>query len=184
MEGDENLVQSSANCLNVKVIIHGNNNKLIVEKGVTLSSGSIIIGVMDCPVNDCNVYIGKNTTSNGFVILLLEPASSVNIGEDCMFSNDIMIYCSDTHSILDSNNKIANIGKFIKIGNHVWCGQGVKICKNVEIKENSVIGWGSIVTKSFDKSNVVIAGNPARIVKENINWDRRRPSQYMKEYSL
>jgi acetyltransferase-like isoleucine patch superfamily enzyme len=184
IKGNNNLIQSESNYPNVRILIYGNNNRLIVEKDVQLLCGSIIMGIDDCPVNNCTVHIGKNTTSNGFDILLLEHNSSVIIGEDCMFSSNITISCSDTHSILDLDNNLTNLGKFIKLGNHVWCGQGVRIGKNVEIKDNSIIGWGSIVTKKFDKPNVIIAGIPAQIVKENINWDRRRPEQYLAEEGI
>ena len=48
------------------------------------------------------------------------------------------------------------------------------ILKGVTIGDNCIIGAGSIVTKPFDKGNVIIAGVPAKIVKENINWDYKR----------
>lgn len=44
------------------------------------------------------------------------------------------------------------------------------ICKGVSIPDNSVIGVGSVVTKSFNESNVIIAGNPAVVKKQGIHW--------------
>ena len=46
-----------------------------------------------------------------------------------------------------------------------WIGANSIILPGVEIGENSVVGAGSIVTKSFPKG-VVIAGNPAKLIKE------------------
>lgn len=40
------------------------------------------------------------------------------------------------------------------------------------ISDNSVVGFGSVVTKKFKDSNVILAEVPARVVKCNINWDR------------
>jgi len=48
------------------------------------------------------------------------------------------------------------------------------ILKNVSIPENSIVGMGSVVTKSVlpeIKQGIVLAGNPARIVKTGINWN-------------
>ena len=45
------------------------------------------------------------------------------------------------------------------------------INKGVSIKQDTIIGTGSVVTKPFDESNVVIAGTPAKIVKRNVVWD-------------
>jgi maltose O-acetyltransferase len=57
------------------------------------------------------------------------------------------------------------IGKPIIIGNDVWIGGSSVICPGVTIGDRVVIGAGSIVTKSFP-SDVVIAGNPARVIRE------------------
>jgi len=44
----------------------------------------------------------------------------------------------------------------------------VKINKNTKISDDSIVGWGSIVTKKFEDKNIIIAGTPAKIVKRNI----------------
>ena len=50
------------------------------------------------------------------------------------------------------------------------------------IADNSIVGWGSIVTKEFNEPNVIIAGIPAKIVKRGINWDRRCINKYLNRY--
>ncbi|MGB5966193.1 MAG: hypothetical protein WBG65_11800 [Sulfurimonadaceae bacterium] len=91
-----------------------------------------------------------------------------------MFAYDIDIRTGDSHSILDKRTgERVNYAKDIQIGNHVWMAVHARILKGVHIQENSVVGTGSIVTKSIDEESVVIAGNPAGIVKINITWDRK-----------
>lgn len=53
----------------------------------------------------------------------------------------------------------------IKIGEYVFIGARTIICSNIEIGDNSIIGAGSIVTKSIPP-NQIWAGNPARFIKE------------------
>lgn len=53
-----------------------------------------------------------------------------------------------------------------------------KIGKNVKISDNSIVGWGSIVTRKFDEPNVIIAGIPAKVVKRGVNWDRKCINKY------
>lgn len=99
-----------------------------------------------------------------------------------MFSWNIAIWNSDSHSIFDKNSKkLLNIGKKIKIEDHVWVGMNSVILKNTQISSNSIIAANAVVTKPFLEENVIIAGNPARIVKNGINWDRERPCAYLKE---
>ena len=56
------------------------------------------------------------------------------------------------------------------IGNGVMITCGAKVLGDIYIGDNSVIGFGSIVTKSCD-SGSIMTGVPAKVVKENINWD-------------
>ena len=44
--------------------------------------------------------------------------------------------------------------------------------KGVVIPSNSVVGTNALVTKKFDKENIIIAGTPAKIIKQDIIWDR------------
>ena len=96
-----------------------------------------------------------------------------------MFSFDVEIACTDTHAITDLEGNLINIGKRIEIGSHVWICKEVKILKNTKIPNNCIVAQNSIVTKKFDKENCVIAGNPAKVVKENINWSRTRPEKFI-----
>ena len=50
------------------------------------------------------------------------------------------------------------------IGDNCWIGAGAIICPGVTIGNNAVVGAGSVVTKSFG-DNVVIAGNPAKVIR-------------------
>lgn len=56
----------------------------------------------------------------------------------------------------------------IIIGENVWIGINVRICKGVTIGDNSIIGANSVVTKSIP-ANCIAAGNPAKVVKTDID---------------
>ncbi len=56
----------------------------------------------------------------------------------------------------------------VTLKDNVWLPWRIFILPNVEIGENSIVGANSLVNKSFEK-NVLIAGNPAKILKENIS---------------
>ena len=88
-----------------------------------------------------------------------------------MFSRNIKLMASDGHKIYFDNDLIATNGN-IEIGDRVWIADSVTILKNVKINNGSVIGINSVVTRSIEKTNVLIVGNPAKIVKENIKWEK------------
>lgn len=56
----------------------------------------------------------------------------------------------------------------IIIGENCWIGSNVRICKGVTIGDNSVVAACSVVTKDVP-ANCVVAGNPAKVVKTDID---------------
>ncbi len=95
----------------------------------------------------------------------------MEIGALCMFSYGITLRNHDSHRIIDpSSGRVLNPPKDVILGRHVWIAQNATILKGCHIGDNSVIGFGSIVTKSCPPGSVM-AGVPAKIVKEDINWD-------------
>jgi acetyltransferase-like isoleucine patch superfamily enzyme len=96
--------------------------------------------------------------------LQIVSADHVRIGDNVMIASRVYISDADWHEIYD---RLASPGETapITLGNNVWLGEGVKVCKGVTIGENSVIGAGSVVTKDIE-ANVVAAGNPAKLVKQ------------------
>jgi len=154
---------------NCSIEVYGSNNKVVVGENCRLKDVEIHIE------DDNNVVlIGKNTTIAGFTHLACIEGTSIIIGEDCMFSKNITFRTGDSHSIIDENGLRINASMSISIGNHVWVGNSVIFSKGAAIGDNCIIGTGSIVTKAFEKSNIIVVGSPAKIVKEGINWLRKR----------
>ncbi|HEX3863047.1 MAG TPA: acyltransferase [Stellaceae bacterium] len=117
--------------------------------------------------------IGQDVGMNGAVRLLLHEAASIRIGDDCLFGGDVDVTISDMHSIIDIETKVRlNLAKDVRIGNHVWIGQRCLVLKGVDIGSGSVVGAGSVVTRSIPE-NCVAAGNPAKVIRRGASWNSR-----------
>ena len=162
------------------VTIFGNNNKIYFSPSIKSWSGRITIGGdSETIVNNCTVYIGENSGSNGTSIFLCEHGSSVKIGNNCMFSWGIEFWASDTHSIYSSDTKkLLNWGNEIVVEDRVWIGMHACILKNSHVAHDSIVGAHTVVAKKFTEPHCVIAGNPARVVKTGISWSKARPNDY------
>lgn len=127
--------------------------------------------------SDNSVTIGANTSFNKNVVLDCMEGRKLVIGEKCLFSADIVVRTGDWHSIYDTEGKRINHSKDVVIGKHCWIGDRVSITKGVFLPEGTVVGTGAIVTNKVEEKNTVIAGNPAHILKRNIQWDVQRTNE-------
>lgn len=93
----------------------------------------------------------------------------VSFGAGCLISWDVLIIDTDFHQILKDQQQI-NKNMPIILADNIWVGAGSIILKGVNIASNTVVAAGSVVSKTSELSNCIIAGNPATVVKENIEW--------------
>ena len=165
------IVNSEIKFHNTKIIVHGENNTVIIKHSNKYIDNLCIFAAYNR--KNRKVYIDEGVSVNGADISVCDTNSEVIIGKDCMLSCGITIRCDDAHKIRDlKSGEVINKGNYCRIGNHVWIGQQAFIGKNTEIPDNAIIGAHAVVTKSFTENNVVIAGNPAKIVKRGVVWSR------------
>jgi len=122
--------------------------------------------------------IGDFTLLNGALIM---AEDRIDIGSHCLISWNVGIADSDFHPLEPAQRVIdaQALAPFfknrparpklatapVKISDNVWIGMNAVILKGVTIGENSVVAAGAVVTKSVPP-NVVVAGNPAQVVRQ------------------
>lgn len=145
-------------------IIIGEEGKLIFNGCANVAAGTTI-----------RVDAGVLTLGNNFhcnTNCLISCTRKITIGNNVLLGWNVSIRDSDGHTIIHDNDK-RNSLKPVIIGNHVWVCAYVDILKGVSINNDCVIAYRSCVTKSFKNSpNSLIAGYPAKIIQQNINWEQ------------
>jgi acetyltransferase-like isoleucine patch superfamily enzyme len=155
------------------------------RKYVSIGKDGIIKASFVFESKNGNVIIGNNVHIGGAVFI---SRTSIIVDNDVTMAWDIILYDHDSHSIhweyrLNDNNQCYKdyndhngnnvynkdwsnvVSKPIHICSKVWIGFGVTILKGVTIGEGAVVGAKSVVTKDVPPWTVV-AGNPARVVKQ------------------
>lgn len=197
------LVKKDGTIENIKTFpgltfdISGINNRIRIYEGTRFKNSSISVSsnseieIKNSKFNIVNlkiysnegvVEIGENFSCWGVQLRGHEQGSIVKIGSNCMFSSDIFIYPTDVHTIFDQfTGDVLNESSPVIIGNHVWCGRSVTILKGSVVRNDVVIGSGSLLTKVFNENNIVIGGSPAQVLKRGVNWSRESPTEYEKK---
>ena len=145
-------------------------SKIVIGDNVVFRSdnNSNLIGVSKkCIIStlepNAQITIGNDS---GFSGVTIGAANKIYIGSRVMVGANSVITDTNWHNIHPLyRHKLDPSPGEIYISNNVFIGYGTIILKNVTIGENSVIGAGSVVTKSIP-ANVIAAGNPCVVVKQ------------------
>jgi len=92
-------------------------------------------------------------------------SKEIIIGYGVAIAENVVIRDSDSHYL----STASEMTEVIHIGNKVWIGINATILKGVKIGDGAVVAAGTIVTKDVP-SKALVAGTPARIIKENVEW--------------
>lgn len=114
------------------------NKKYFLKNGITVGE-------------NCCIY-SDITTPEGYLIY---------IGNNVTISNDVQFVTRDNSIDRVLNDKSDIFGE-IHIGDNCFIGARSLILPGVTLADRVIVGSGSIVTKSFMESSIIIAGNPAR----------------------
>lgn len=109
-----------------------------------------------------NIYIGENFFAN-FNLTILDEAE-VRIGDNVFIGPNVSIYTACHPLDAKTRNSGVEWAEPVTIGNNVWIGGGVTFLPGSSVGNDAVVGAGSVVTRNFP-DKVLVAGNPARIVK-------------------
>lgn len=169
-EGNLVVIEEGVRLHNMRIVISGRNNRLILHKGVKFYEG----GRVKLEDEGNLIEIGENSDFVDTFFAVSDYNTRVLIGGDCMFSAKIIVRTSDVHSILNEEGQRTNPGRDTIIGNRVWVAYGSSILKGCFINDDSVVGTSSVVAGLKAPSGSIIVGNPARVVREGVHWDRIR----------
>ena len=157
-----------------RIFFHYEGGTILIGRNFTCNNKfcSNSIGVIQpCLFNICadksSIIIGNNVGISGSTI---NASTSISIGDNTLIGSGCLITDTDSHPILAEQRLLEYGGEQytkrapIVIGSNVFIGARSIITKGVHIGDGVVVGAGSVVTKDVP-ANVVVAGNPAKIIK-------------------
>lgn len=140
-------------------------SSLIIEGEFILGNGIKMILMQDSRL----IIYGKNNESASGITAntIIMVKEKIEIGYDFICAWGCFITDSDWHK----TNAFYNTKK-VKIGNHVWITRNCSILKGSIISDNSIILTGSVISDQVFGENILIGGNPAKVIRNSIYWNR------------
>lgn len=139
----------------------GKNSTLEVSGNVQIFEGSILQIHQDAKLSiDDHSYINGAT---------IDCSTEIQIGKNCAIATGAFLLDNDWHKIT-YHNESKEDKKPIIIEDKVWIGARAIVLKGVRIGTGAIVAAGSVVTKDVPPRTIV-AGNPAKVIKENIDWE-------------
>ena len=176
MGGNNNEIEigTDSSITNSSFFINGSFNRVIVGNKCRMMETKIHI-----EGNHNLVIIGDECSFHGRTpyptTLFCDEGTSITVGNDCMFAHGIRIRPTDSHCIVDLKGNRLNTPENIEIGEHCWIGLDAVLLKGTHIPAHSVVAARAVCTKKYTEEHCIIAGNPGRIVKHDIDWVRDLP---------
>ncbi len=146
-----------------KGLISVENGLIEIGERAGLSEGVIL------DAKNAKITLGKHFRCN-YATMIVAENDDIVFGDEVVLGWRVNIRNFDGHYIVENGARKTNHGSII-VGNHVWICAHSDILKGAKIGNDSVVGYGSLVTKPFLSSNILIGGRPASVLKESISWE-------------
>ncbi|MDR2043946.1 MAG: hypothetical protein LBQ15_06185 [Clostridium sp.] len=164
--GDRNYLEGC------RIFIKGSHNRVVL--GDLVCAYSLTIHVED---DGNEVHIGHKVLFAGTTELACIEGTKIQVGSGCLFSSGVSVRTGDSHSIVScQDGGRLNPSADIRICDRVWLGRNVTLLKGAFVPADVVVGEGSIVTQGLRTANTVVAGIPAKVIREGIRWCHERIS--------
>ena len=149
------------------IVFKGNNSVVVIRRTPNPIKIALVI------YSESAVYIGRDVWMTGKFELNVGEAKNLIIGDECLISSQCSARTTDSHMIysIETLNR-TNEGRSIFIGDHVWIAARVALLKGTRIHSGSIIGSDAVVSGKEIFSNTIWGGNPARLIKSNIFFDK------------
>ena len=138
-----------------------NGGRLIVGHIVNMARGTRLV------IDGGTMKVGSHFWCNGDCFF--NCTTNITIGDNNMYGWNISFNTTDGHHVYENGIQKPMEGD-ITIGNHVWIASHCIIGKNTSVTDDCVVAQHSLLSKAYDKTNCLIGGIPAQILKEDFSW--------------
>ena len=149
-----------------RVKIGNKDTTLLIEGTLTVHDTFVVGRGSDIEVFPDGELVlkGKGGTNVNFTCIC---AKKIDIGEGVMIGRGVTIRDNNGNHYINRNGYKES--RPVIIGDKAWLCEGCTIMPGVKIGQGAIVGAKAVVTSNVP-ANSMVAGNPARIVEEDVLW--------------
>lgn len=148
------------------LLVGGDGATVFLDHGVQLTAGEVYCG------GGSAVVLHGPLIATRQAVVDARNGGSIVVGADGLWAADVYVATDDMHRLADrqTGQRLNPFGADIRVGRHVWLCKDAVVTGHVEIGEGSVVGLRSVVRGQKVPAHAVVAGVPARVVREDVEW--------------
>lgn len=153
---------------NIESIDYRYHRTILSLTGEVTFRGKCKIGMGSRVMVSGALELGENFLISGDGTIICNK--KITIGDNSTMAWESVIMDSDLHKIYDADKACINEDREVVVGERVWLGARSFILKGSRIGDGCIVGANTTISKTVEATNAVIAGNPPRVVKQEITW--------------
>lgn len=135
--------------------------KVIFKGDAVIARGALLA------VDRGTLIFGKGFSANNNFYVSCNDR--IEFGDSVMIGWEVKVRDSDNHVIIEDGKEKKSHAP-VRIHERVWIASYCDILKGAEVGEGSVVAYRALVTKAYEQSNCMLAGAPAKVIAEKIDW--------------
>ena len=148
------------------LLLGGNDATVMIGPDSELTAGEIYCGAGSA------VILNGGVVATRCAMIDARNGGSVVAAPDQLWAANVYLATDDMHRLTDlaTGQRINAYGGHIRLGHHVWLCRDVVVTGEVEIGEHTTVGMRSMVRNAKIGDHLVVAGTPARVIREGVTW--------------
>lgn len=148
------------------LLVGGDGATVFIGTGCELTAGDLYCGGASSIVLDGPLVATRQAVVDA------RNGGTIVIAPDQLWAADVYVATDDMHRLEDRRTgaRLNPYGAHIRLGRHVWLCKDAVVTGHVEIAEGVVVGLRAVVRGQKIPAHTVVAGAPARVVREDVHW--------------
>lgn len=148
------------------LLVGGDGATVFIGAGCELTAGEIYCGAAS------SVVLHGPFVATRCAVVDARNGGSVVAGPEQLWAADVYVATDDMHRLEDrrTGERLNPYGADIRLGRHVWLCKDAMVTGHVDVGDGAVVAARSVVRGQKVPAHAVVAGAPARVVREDVHW--------------